>query len=71
MSEIKYGPPGIQYVTIDDNLAYQWTGEGLLKIGDKVRLPGNWTTGFEDWIGEVTSFGSTWQGRHVSILGRE
>lgn len=60
----------IQYVTIDDSLAYKWTGREPLKIGDKVRLPGNWTTGFKDWVGEVTALESNWSGYHVEVLGR-
>lgn len=59
-----------QFVTINTGMAYKWTGTEPLKIGDKVRLPGNWTTEFQDFVGEVTSLTSDWPGRHVEILGR-
>jgi len=68
--KINFGEPGSQYVTIDNLLAYQWTEKEPLKVGDKVRLPGNYTTGFDTWIGEVTSLGSTWDGHHRDVIGR-
>lgn len=65
-TEIKYGRPGYQLVTIDNKLAYAWTGTEPLKIGDKVEVR---SVIFPDgWIGEVTSLGSYWDGHHKEVV---
>lgn len=74
MSEDERGPRlederGRQLVTVNGGMAYAWSGAARLKVGEKVWLPGNWTTGHEPFIGIVTRLGSTYRGSHVPITG--
>jgi hypothetical protein len=70
MTEINYGEPGRQVVTINNRLAYVWRGNEPLKVGDKVWLPGNWTTMNHEFTGEVTSLGSAYDGALMPVLRR-
>ena len=60
---------GQQLVTIDHRLGYQWNGPEPLKIGDRVWLPKT-PFMYDDWIGEVTALGSSYDGAHRAILRR-
>lgn len=67
-SKLRMTAGGKQIVSIGD-IAYTWGGRDRLKVGDTVRLPGNWTTGFEVWHGQVTAMGTYYDGELVDVLG--
>ncbi len=59
---------GAQLITTAGGFAYRWSGKPALQKGDKVLLPGNWTTGGDDFTDTVDKLHSKWDGEHRDVV---
>lgn len=59
---------GNQIVEVE-GYAYEWRGQGKLKVGDEIRLPGNYFSP-GGWTGKVSSIGSDYTGSMSSATRR-
>jgi len=57
---------GFQIVEVS-GYAYEWTGKEKLRVGDRVKLPGNWVSP-SGWEGVVGRLGSDYTGKMARVV---